>query len=259
MNWTIDQKFLDKVLISKCLDQPQTKPNVALESIPDERHIVWQHQPILGPERNRKEEGNNKLKGLELIQLFRALQVKVSAGILVVILVLSDSDVFENAIHLLDEVSAEDGFAVPELLVLGQDYIVDVVRDLGDGGHCLELGGAVVYSAIGVLLGELLGAECDCLGVVHYIVCLEHVVHLLSIVDEHVGILDLGFELPHRLDHGLVDLAVAFGLHLTDVAGQVLIIPTICLLRNISRIELSYEGVVEYKPSRVLLFSICDE
>jgi hypothetical protein len=28
-------------------------------------------------------------------------------------------DVFEDAVHLLDKVDAENGFAVPELLVLG--------------------------------------------------------------------------------------------------------------------------------------------
>ena len=52
-------------------------------------------------------------------------------------MVLLHFDVLENTVHLLDEVSAEDGFAVPELLVFAQQHVMHIVRDLRNQGHCL--------------------------------------------------------------------------------------------------------------------------
>jgi hypothetical protein len=69
MDWAVDQKLLDKVLIRKGLNQPQTETNIALESISDERNIVWQNQSIFGPERHREEEGNHELESFELVEL----------------------------------------------------------------------------------------------------------------------------------------------------------------------------------------------
>ena len=68
MDWAIDQKLLDKVLIRKGLNQPQTETDIALESISDERNIIWQDQSIFGSERHREEEGNHKLESFKLAE-----------------------------------------------------------------------------------------------------------------------------------------------------------------------------------------------
>lgn len=50
-----------------------------------------------------------------------------------------DSDVFEYPIHLLYEVHAEYGLAQPELLIFGENHVVDVERYLRDERCLLRL------------------------------------------------------------------------------------------------------------------------
>ena len=159
------------------------------------------------------------------------MEVKLRVGVHKVVAVFVHFDVFEDVQHLLDEIDAEDSFAEPELLVLGQNDIMDIVRNLRHQGHCRGLRRIQVLNpAIGVQLGKLFRTYIDRLGIVHHIVDLGHIVELDSVVDEYIGILHLRFELPHGFDQSLIYLAVVLALHLGDAAGQIVIISTIGLL-----------------------------
>lgn len=67
----------------------------------------------------------------------RCLQIKRRIGIGQVVLILTDSDIFEDTIHLLYKVPAKDRLAEPELLVFCQNYVVNVMRNLWSQAHLL--------------------------------------------------------------------------------------------------------------------------
>ena len=46
MNRTVNKELFDEVLARECFHHPEAQPNIHLESISDQSHVVWQNCPL---------------------------------------------------------------------------------------------------------------------------------------------------------------------------------------------------------------------
>lgn len=245
MNWAVNKELLDEVLIGEYFNQPKAKANVLFQGISDQSYKIRKHTSFFRPDSNCHEKGNEEFHCFKLFIIGGGLKVKVWACILLVILIICDCHVFEYFVHLLDEVRIENSLAKPELFVFSQNHFMHAVGYLRHLAHLK----ALVYHMVLILLHHLFMTDVYGLGVVYQVIDLCVIIELYSVIDKNIGVLNLGFKLSHSLDYTLVNLTSVCCLHLSNIVIEVGIIASKSFFRNLGRIKLFDNSIVEFKPA----------
>ena len=191
----IDKELFDYGLLRQYFAEPHRQLHIILEGFANDTYQVWDLSTNAGPERHRQRKCHDVLQNLVLIvgagdaSLSHDLQVDTSRRR--VILIRLKAEAAEDFQTLVQELAIEDKSCQPESLILLQDSLVDLWRDLDLTVDSVRKSTGVEEVQRGTFIGT-----CSLVRQHHTIVFGKLVEPLLideaeTFIDEDVGVLGL--------------------------------------------------------------------